>query len=555
MNKKSKVRVVLVDPVPLSFCSPSFIKGNTLEPYASQVLAAALDDIVEDAIEIDDKGNIIEKNVKVLQSEGANEIELVQSILNETPDIIGFSVRTCYNSRATRIARSVRKILPDALIIFGGYHPSIDPENTLKICNEIDIAVVGEGEETLCEIVSKYAEHKRDLKQYVDISGAFVRSFPNAFQRRKRMDAEKWEKYAQKHLNHRKPEVISKCHNWNLAYPAPSLQIGVAQIQTQRGCPGNCSFCCTPNVWGDVKDNITTNKPTYKNFKCGYVSQRKAKDVVAEIKSLCEYFANSTQKNLNFFYFNDVSFNVYSENGYSHVKELCKQLIDEFGKPSENGIKSVEDFKWFCLCRIPKTKNETNDFIEILPLMARAGCSKIGYGIESVAITIQTQYNKTLDESIIKTVLKASWDVGIINRAYLILGAPGETKETFNQTRNFLLSEDVFIDQIRVAFAVPFPGTTSAIKWENNILSPAPTLDDYTEDIPIVECRLGKKEELIQKRASLIIDFYTNDIYKKRVLDKVKKFRHLERSYKEFFTELYQTSNFSIDHRRFKFNY
>lgn len=553
MNIKSKVKVVLVDPVPLSFCSPSFIKGNTLEPYASQVLAAALDDIVEDAIEIDDKGNIIEKNVKVLQSEGANEIELVQSIFNEAPDIIGFSVRTCYNTRATRIASSVRKILPDALIIFGGYHPSIDPENTLKICDEIDIAVVGEGEETLCEIVSKFAEYKRNLEQYISIHGAFVRNFPNAFQRRKRMDAVKWEKYAQKHLNHRKPEVISKCHNWNLTYPAPSIQNGVAQIQTQRGCPGNCSFCCTPNVWGDVKDKVTPNKPTYKNFKCGYVTQRKAKDVVTEIKSIREYFEEITKKNLNFFYFNDVTFNYYDENGYGHVKELCNQIIDEFGKPFENGQKTVKDFNWFCLCRIPKTKNETNDFIEILPLMARAGCSKIGFGIESVAISIQTQYNKTLDESIIKTVLKASWDAGIINRAYLILGAPGETEDTFNQTRNFLLAEDVFIDQIRVAFAVPFPGTTSAMKWKNNILSPAPPLDDYTEDIPIVECQLGNKEELIEKRAILNIEFYTNNIYKKRVLIKVKKFPYLKKSYKEFFRELYQTSDLAIDHRKFAF--
>ena len=50
MTKKNNVKVLLVDPVPLSFSSPSIIKGNTLEPYACEVLAAALDDLVENAI-------------------------------------------------------------------------------------------------------------------------------------------------------------------------------------------------------------------------------------------------------------------------------------------------------------------------------------------------------------------------------------------------------------------------------------------------------------------------------------------------------------------------
>lgn len=555
MIKKIKVKVVLVDPVPLSFSSPSFIKGNTLEPYASQVLAAALDDIVEDAIINDSNGNIIEKNVKVLQSEGNNEYDLAQSIINEKPDIIGFSVRTCYYKRATNIASCVRAILPDTLIIFGGYHPSIDPENTLRNCDAIDIAVVGEGEETICEIVNKFAEYKRDFKQYKNIRGAFVRHFPNVFQRRKRMDSVMWERYAKKYLNHRKPlDVIAKCHNWNLAYPAPSLQNGVAQIQTQRGCPGDCSFCCTPNVWGDVKNSISTKQPAYMNFKCGYVTQRKAGDVVSEIKSIRDSFERTTNKPLNFFYFNDVTFNYYGKDGYDHVKELCYKMINEFGEPIENGLRSIKDFNWFCLCRIPKSQDEANDFIKILPLMAQAGCSKVGFGIESVANIIQTQYNKTLDENIIKAVLKASWDAGIINRAYLILGAPEETEDTFNQTKNFLLTEDVFIDQIRVAFAVPFPGTRSAVEWGNNILSPIPSLDDYTEDIPIVICQLGGKEELIQKRASLIEDFYTSDIYKKRVREKVKKFPYLKKSYEEFFVELCQTSRYSIDHRNFKFD-
>ncbi|MEI8272546.1 MAG: cobalamin-dependent protein [Paludibacter sp.] len=555
MTKKNNVKVLLVDPVPLSFSSPSIIKGNTLEPYACEVLAAALDDLVENAIETDTLGNIIEKNVKVLQSKGNNEFELAQAIIDEKPDIIGFSVRTCYYTRATHIASSIRKIIPDALIIFGGYHPSIDPENTLNNCNAIDIAIVGEGEETLCEIVNTYIEHKRNLENYKNIQGAYVRDFSAYFQRRKRLSAENWEVYAQKVINHRKPkEAIAKCRNWNLSFPAPSLQNGVAQIQTQRGCPGDCSFCCTPNVWGDVKNTKSTDKQEYLNFRCGYVTQRKVENVVAEIKSIRDSFLKANQKPLNFFYFNDVTFNYYTKNGYYHLKALCNEMINSFGVLNETNQKIINDFKWFCLCRIPKSSKEAKDFIEILPLMAQAGCSKIGFGIESASNKIQIQYNKMLEENIIKAVLKASWETGIINRAYLILGAPEETEETFNQTEEFLLNEDVFIDQIRVAFAVPFPGTKSAEEWIENIITPHPSLDDYTEDIPIVKCPLGNKEDLINKRVSLIRNFYMNEKYEERVREKVRRFPYLKQSYEEFFVELCQISNFTIDHRKFNFN-
>lgn len=552
---KNEVKVVLVDPVPLSFSSPSLIKGNTLEPYACQVLAAALDDIVENAIKTDNKGNIIEENVKVLQSEGDNEYELVQSIIAETPDVVGFSVRTCYYTRAARMAHCVKKEFPDVLIIFGGYHPSIDPINTLGEDGNVDIAIVGEGEETLREIVKKFSKPNK-LEQYKDIPGAFVKGYIECFKRRNRITSEKWEEYTPNYKNHRNlSEIISKCRNWNLSYPSSLEQNGVAQIQTQRGCPFHCSFCCTPNVWGEY--NALSEQPAHKHFKCGpsQVTKRNPKDVVNEIEDICRDFNYKTKKDLNFFYFNDVTFNIYYEqNGtsdYHHVKELCENLINKFGE-SKDENRIVKKFNWFCLCGIPRDKESAEAFLKVLPLMAQAGCSKIGFGIESVSEVVQLEYNKKLQKEIIKSVLATSWEAGIINRVYLIIGAPDENEDTFNDTKLFLLNEDVYVDQIRVAFAVPFPGTTSAEKWKDSIYNPA-NLDEYTEDIPIVKCKLGEKEELIQKRKSLIEDFYKSKMYKSRVCQKVSKFPFLRQSYIVFFNELYQISGFSIDLRDFNF--
>jgi sulfatase maturation enzyme AslB (radical SAM superfamily) len=78
--------------------------------------------------------------------------ELVQQIKEKKPDLIGFSVFTLNYQRTLKIARLLKKKLPNTPIIFGGIHPTSVPEIVIKEkC--VDMVCIGEGEQALDELL------------------------------------------------------------------------------------------------------------------------------------------------------------------------------------------------------------------------------------------------------------------------------------------------------------------------------------------------------------------------------------------------------------------
>jgi len=79
--------------------------------------------------------------------------ELAQQIVEKKPDFVGFSVFTLNYQRALKIARLLKKKMPDIPIIFGGIHSTSVPEIVIKEkC--IDMVCVGEGEQALDELLN-----------------------------------------------------------------------------------------------------------------------------------------------------------------------------------------------------------------------------------------------------------------------------------------------------------------------------------------------------------------------------------------------------------------
>jgi len=103
-------------------------------------------------------------------------------VLRIKPDIIGFSVLTNQYKYSLEIARDIKTYL-DIPIIFGGIHPTMDPEGTLaESC--VDYICIGEGEEAFLELAMRgspkgirnlaYKENGRmvmePLRPYVDVT-------------------------------------------------------------------------------------------------------------------------------------------------------------------------------------------------------------------------------------------------------------------------------------------------------------------------------------------------------------------------------------------------
>ena len=79
----------------------------------------------------------------------------------QRPAFIGFSCATANFRDGLRIAERAKSILPGVRAVFGGHHVSALKEEALRLFPAIDFAVVGEGEETMAELVE--AERRRDI--------------------------------------------------------------------------------------------------------------------------------------------------------------------------------------------------------------------------------------------------------------------------------------------------------------------------------------------------------------------------------------------------------
>jgi anaerobic magnesium-protoporphyrin IX monomethyl ester cyclase len=117
--------------------------------------------------------------------------------------------------------------------------------------------------------------------------------------------------------------------------------------------------------------------------------------------------------------------------------------------------------KWRTVTRIDTLDQELMD------LMSRSGCFKIGFGIETLSKSLQRSINKTYNESKLWNTLQMVIQAGIIPRCFLILGLPGQTAEDVRYTQEFMRSTGV---EYRWKEYVPFnriPGMTSLDEFED----------------------------------------------------------------------------------------
>ncbi len=122
------------------------------------------------------------------------------------------------------------------------------------------------------------------------------------------------------------------------------------------------------------------------------------------------------------------------------VMGLCQRIVDE-------GLK----LKWTCNSRV--------DYVdaEMLQAMGRAGCWMISWGIESGNEAILKRAHKGADPTKARQALLWARQAGIKNWGYFIIGLPGETVETIQQTIAFAKSLPLELALFHIA--APYPGT------------------------------------------------------------------------------------------------
>jgi hopanoid biosynthesis associated radical SAM protein HpnJ len=187
-------------------------------------------------------------------------------------------------------------------------------------------------------------------------------------------------------------------------YNVPFLLQPYVSLYTTRGCPAQCTFCLWPQT--------LSGHPWRK---------RSTDDVAAEMANVKEFF------------FDDDTFNIQK----ARTIELCEKL-----KPLK--------MTWSCTSRV------TTDY-ETLKAMKEAGCRLLIVGYESGDQQILKNIKKGATVERARQFTKDCHKLGLVIHGDFIMGLPGETHETINNTIAFAKELDVETIQVSVAHA--YPGT------------------------------------------------------------------------------------------------
>lgn len=180
---------------------------------------------------------------------------------------------------------------------------------------------------------------------------------------------------------------------------------------TSRGCPGMCTFCNVPDFYG------------------GSFRFRSAESVIEEIKQIVD-------KGYREIWFRDETFTVYKKRNNVVYDYLIKNKVD---------------LTWICNARVGTINKQE------MMVMKKAGCHMIKFGVESGVQRILDNVKKNIDVRETKRIFKAANDVGMDTHAHVMLGMPGETKETIKATIKFVKG----INPTTATFGIctPYAGT------------------------------------------------------------------------------------------------
>lgn len=332
-------------------------------------------------------------------------------------ELVGISVLTRGHPKAKRLISAIKKTWPDLPVVIGGTQVTAAPQIVLPDLGA-DLAVVGEGEETLAELALRFAQGKlaQGKFQWEEIKGLAYRDSKGEV------------------VVTPSRELIANLDS--LPFPAwyqmpphkyriapiliPAKAFPIAPILTTRGCPFNCSFCAS---------NITWRRR---------LRFRSVGNVLEEIKLLKNVYG------VREIHFSDDNLTM----DIGRAEELCERLIEE-----------KINLPWQC----PNGVRIDHLPPHLLVKMRRSGCYAVGLGIESGNSRILAKVNKQLDLTIVPPVLRNLKRVGIESYGFFILGLPGDTKRTIKDTIRFALKHP--FDRAWFNTFTPYPGSAAFNEW------------------------------------------------------------------------------------------
>jgi radical SAM superfamily enzyme YgiQ (UPF0313 family) len=335
------------------------------------------------------------------EAERLTQSELIEQALAFKPDIIGLTASSPFFHLTKALAVGIKKVSPYSTIVVGGAHITITREQSLSPC--FDYLFVGEAEKSFPAFLQAYSN-----------GGGFA-AVPGLIYRR---DGEI--------VSTGSSSPVDRCGLDRLPFPArhlldmPKYTIGTmkgrlnfATIQSIRGCPFKCIFC--------KSDDLNSTLIRY----------RSPQSVIDEIREVVRRY------NVHHFFILDDVLTLWRK----RTIELC-DLIDQ------SGLKITFEGS--------TRANLVDD--ELISRLSHSGLIRLSFGLETVDLEMRKTMGKQVPMEAYVTANRLCNKYGIEALNSVMIGLPGETRETVGATLNFLRhSRDV--KQANFAIAIPYPGT------------------------------------------------------------------------------------------------
>ncbi|MBN1274203.1 MAG: B12-binding domain-containing radical SAM protein [Candidatus Aminicenantes bacterium] len=362
--------------------------------------------------------------------------EFLKAVRDFQPDLAGFSVMSVNTKISFMLATLLKEEFPRVPVVFGGIHPTVAPEETIRE-KSVDIICRGEGEETITELLETM-EAGGDI---TGIQGLWVK------------------KEDKIHKNPLRP-LIQNINN--LPFPDRALlrqsrlnaELYGVNVVTSRGCPFPCSYCQNKFLM-DI----------YKG-KGAFVRYRNLDNIFSELDEIIKTFHPSR------FSFSDESFTLNKD----HLRAFCKEYPKRYSIP------------FLCQTR-PDLVDE-----ESLRLLRNAGCDFMNMAIEAGNPRIRNQILKrNISTSKIIEAFRLARKFGIRTGSFNMIGLPDEDMDTMWDTIN--LNRILQPERIMCTIFMPFQGTELGERClaDNWLISPIDDSEVYYSYVSIKHPRFSGK--------------------------------------------------------------
>jgi len=331
------------------------------------------------------------------------------------PDIVGVSATTMQYSEAMKFCRELKGRM-SVPIVLGGVHVSTCPKSFTQ---EFDVGVIGEGEETMCELLRSFEQcgglSKEALRSIPGLifheNGTLVRTSP-----RKPINPLDEIPMPDQSLLHKNYFIPRR----EAIFPGKKLRYG--RSLTIRGCPFQCSFCSTTVFWNKVRFHS-------------------AERIALEVKRLVEDYG--------------VEMIPIVDDLFTQSRKRLLQIVEELRKHGLLGkVKFAVQYRANCI---------KDELCEILKEM---GVVTVFFGFESGNDRVlQSLKLGSINVADNKRAILLCKKYGFIVHGSLMLGSPGETIADMRDTLAFMdWMAQVDVDHIWFFVTTPFPETSF---WEH----------------------------------------------------------------------------------------